>query len=120
MTLQFNPNKPSVTKVYIWATYIPGRRPEFKLHSQRGHALTAFYDRENAILYNWVDDHWVEVFRMENYYDIDHCQICEKPFEVYDGAWSKYNKFRRTGRKWVDLKTDKPKLLRVCRECKNG
>lgn len=46
-----------------WATECPGRSPKFKVHSQRGHALSAVnnqaYNGDQVTLYEMVGDMWV-------------------------------------------------------------
>lgn len=43
--MTFDPNNMEATKktqyTYQWATYIPNRRPQFKVHGLRGHATAA-------------------------------------------------------------------------------
>ena len=38
--MKFNPNQNNV-KNMVWATYIPSRKPNFKLHANRGQAISA-------------------------------------------------------------------------------
>lgn len=72
------PNNP---KAYIWATFIPSRRPQFKVHETKGQATAAIkyqsiYDDdgmyripEDIILYQQQDAEWVEVPFKKNYKD---------------------------------------------------
>lgn len=78
MALEFNPNDMSGPKAPEWATFIPGRKPEFKVHKQRNHALSAFQYRSNFLLFHWEDGKWVEVFRAENWHDDPKKEICDK------------------------------------------
>jgi hypothetical protein len=107
--MDFNPNIPAKRKEFFWATYIPDRRPEFKMHTKRAHALNAAQYRNNYILYQWVDNEWVERSRLENFYD-QKCHYCGYYFEGYQryGGYSE----------WIDKDTDFPKRVRVCYECK--
>lgn len=67
MKIKFDPNqkgnKPPAPR---FATYIPDRRPEWKIHSALGHAKNAFQYRSNAILYEYIDEEWVERARIED------------------------------------------------------
>lgn len=49
----------------MWATYVPGRSPQFKIHVERGHALAACSYHGRFILYKKVDDQWVEHIRQD-------------------------------------------------------
>lgn len=89
MSMEFDPN--SVKKpTYNWATYIPSRNPKFKVHKQRNFAKNAFHYRKGAILYEWVNGRWVEIFRIENL-SFKTCQECgsteERKYRSYDGKW---------------------------------
>lgn len=120
--MDFNPNKPAQTKEYFWATYIPDRRPQFKMYAQRGHALSAFKYRDNGILYTWdkKKEEWTEVYRLENDTKPDNCENCGAPIKVWrksavigtDGYWTYPGE-----RVWVDKKTDHPRLIHVCYDC---
>lgn len=46
-----------------WATYSPGRRPAFKVHSKRGFALNAFMKHGAALLFENLDGRWIERLR---------------------------------------------------------
>lgn len=120
--MQFDPNKPAKTKQFFWATYIPDRRPNFKMHANRGHALNAFQYRSNAILYKWDEkkEEWVEVYRVENWKDNDHpdCEHCGK--RTLDNLMrngGRYWDYNRGSRIWIGKKTDSPKQIWVCRDC---
>lgn len=38
--MKFNPNK-LISKEYKWATFIPDRKPDFKVYHNRGHATSS-------------------------------------------------------------------------------
>jgi hypothetical protein len=63
----FDPNDPRKGD-WIWATFQPHRRPAFKLHMNRGPALTSCGAEAWYILYNWSsqESKWVEVCRVDN------------------------------------------------------
>ena len=67
--MDFDPNFKHKPKTPPYATYIPDRRPEFKLHANVGHAKNAFQYRSNAILYKWDTDidEWIELARIEGF-----------------------------------------------------
>jgi hypothetical protein len=114
MTLEFNPNEPAKTKQFFWATYIPSRRPNFKLHSNRGHALNAFANHFwGAILYKWENDEWVEIYREEkdDAKTSRYCENCGKDLKRPD-----YGSYWGT-KMWIDKKTDKPRRIMACYEC---
>src|SRR5690242_5050196 len=106
--MDFDPNQPSKvaqTKQFFWATFIPNRRPTFKVYSNRGHALNSFQYRDNAILYNWNGTQWEEVYRIENWKDSSNCERCGDPIKYADRAW-------------IDRHTDSPRLITCCFSCK--
>lgn len=112
--MEFNPNKPGITKEFFWATYIPNRRPKFKLHSNRGHALNAvkYEIRHDSILYKWssLEREWIECFRLENYTKPSTCDQCGISLIDPKYSWS-------TGSmRWVD-KDLRPQLICVCKTC---
>ena len=80
MALSFDPNarkKPS----HNWASYVPDRTPQFKVHTGRGQAVNAVhYQRcsqpRGGIVYEWIDGKWVENYRYEKK---DTCVKCGKP-----------------------------------------
>lgn len=106
----FNPNKPALTKSYFWATYIPNRRPDFKLHLNRGHALNAFMYGREGILYQWdkANSWWIEITRVESKGKPKptHCERCGGSDEMSYPRW-----------RWVDKHTDAPRMLQICRTC---
>lgn len=86
MSEPFDPNALTERKrgSYDWATYVPSRRPKFKVHEHRGHAINAMkwhaydYDRSNwrdhvlrpehgCKLYRRQDGKWVELPLLPRY-----------------------------------------------------
>lgn len=98
--MDFNPNKPAKTKKFFWATYIPYRNPEFKMHSQRGHALSAFQYKSDVILYQWdqTKEEWVEVYRIEKIstdtraQNVLYCEKCGD--EIPRNTWGGRHAYR--------------------------
>jgi hypothetical protein len=112
MTMQFNPNKPALTKKYLWATFLPSRNPEFKLHAQENYAKSAFSYRNDGILYMWNSqtEQWDEVFRLEN----GQYETCEHGGSLVQNKWDKkpYHQYKR----WIGRGMDSKKIA-VCRDC---
>lgn len=112
--MDFDPNSISSkkkTKVYEYATYIPGRRPEFKVHWLISHAKSAFQYRNDAILFRLEDGEWKELYRIEDYSEPDNCDNCEV------SLWAQYpgsKPYRRGRRIW---KPRENKLIFVCYDC---
>jgi hypothetical protein len=107
MKMDFDPNKlQKKKKQQIYSTYIPDRRgASFKIHDNRGHALSAFGGRENAILYKLEpDETWTEVYRVEDWSKTrdPYCENCDKRIEYYSYT------------AWVDLDTEFPRLVCFC------
>lgn len=69
----FDPNSPTVG---VWATYIPSRKPKFKVHKTRGHAKSAFHYVSTGILYESVDGEWVERHRSDGWEKSPNCSGC--------------------------------------------
>jgi hypothetical protein len=82
MTLEFDPNNAKDPKTPVWATYVPSRRPNFKTHTNSGHAKNAINYAGRGILYQHIDGVWVEVDRHE---PATHCAHCEQRLET--GGW---------------------------------
>jgi hypothetical protein len=129
--MDFDPNKPGHTKNYFWASYVPGRstKKEFSLHSNRGHALNALQGGGKGILYRWDKEknEWIEFARCEgNLNTRTHCDKCGDALTRYEHThWvgpkrgEKYYVYGGST-KWDDLKTDSPKMIRVCNDCYYG
>lgn len=94
--LEFDPNEKKQPKTPVWATYIPSRTPEWKLHTNRGHAINAINNRASTgygqgspgIIYEYVDGEWVEWDRYER---PDRCAHCGGAFRSSKGEnswWS--------------------------------
>lgn len=72
--MKFDPNKQS-NGGYVWATFIPNRKPKFKLHSNLAQATSALkyrshyvdsdyryeYVPDDCTLWQLVDGEWAEV-----------------------------------------------------------
>lgn len=105
----FDPNRKNKPQIPPFATYIPSRRPEFKVHSNQGHAKNAIngvWPVFPAALYQWQDDKWVEVDRVER---ATHCSRCEKPFDTT------YERYGQTIRELeVSPKYKSPRFCRPC------
>jgi hypothetical protein len=69
-----------------WATLIPGRNPQFKIHTNLGLAHSAIGQRnlgERFAIYKLVDGSWELEWHYEPY---DNCDRCGKPFRD-QAAW---------------------------------
>lgn len=79
--LEFNPNEKKSPKTPVWASYVPARSPEWKLHAGRGQAINAINNRATSygslgspgIIYEFVDGEWVEWDRYERPKECAHC-----------------------------------------------
>ena len=115
--MQFNPNKPGMTKNYFFATFIPDRRPQFKMYSNRGHALNAFQYKDEGILYEWdtTKNEWEEIYREEkDGFTHETCDVCGDSMMRDIGGRS----YKFGQRIWVDRDTDKPHRIQVHYNCK--
>lgn len=83
-----------------WATYIPDRTPAFKIHKQRSHARNAVGNRE-SILYQYINDQWVEILRNEPSKGPRNCDKCGIAVAKWYGVYGQ--------QKWQG-----DKLLTVC------
>lgn len=88
--MNFTPPKLAIP---AWATYVPGRSPEFKAHTNRGYALSAITQGGQGIIYYVKDNEWIEWNRIEREANPEKCDNCQGKYP---------------GRTWVDLKTDAP------------
>lgn len=125
--LEYNPNKPIPT--YEYATYIPGRRPEFKAHRNRGLAHSAMgfrYPNNPSILYHWNGEKWDEIDRYE---PPETCWYCKTVGMYYSYSESKYLENDKQAR-WHSLNCYNGKLERnnfipqfkapvVCGKCRD-
>ena len=79
--IQFDPNTQQIGK---YASYIPNRRPKFKVHKNKGHASNAIsytgwgLPRE-GILYENIGGQWLEYFRWEL---PKECARCNEPITL--------------------------------------
>lgn len=78
--MDFDPNAKRGPKTPEWATYVPDRNPDFKVHKRKADALNAFPYRDNYILYRYDFDtgKWVEQFRIENRPTPEICDRCHR------------------------------------------
>lgn len=68
-----------------WATHIPSRRPEFKIHNKRSHAINAlkvYNPPRTGTIYQWNPEtrEWDEWFSFER---PTECSLCGQPFYPY-------------------------------------
>lgn len=109
----FNPNK----QTHPWATYIPDRKPAFKVHKNRGTALSAFQYGRPGNLYKW--DFlpqsqgvigWVELARVEDK-ELEKCENCGKELYTHHGT----RRYRAVRYVWIG----KPqwKQVQTCDAC---
>lgn len=124
--LQFDPNDKSSPKAPEWATYIPDRNPQWKVYTQRGHALSSFQYKKDVILYQWMTvternelGKWVEVYRIEDWKPDTRCFDCtvstiREGYGGLDRGWGPgmYNAGRRA---WEQ---DPLRIVTVCDDCK--
>lgn len=69
--------------VNVWATYIPYRTPEFKVHRSEGLANNAMGQRgpdESYAKYQLVSGEWVKVFE---HHPAKNCAWCSAPLTGY-------------------------------------
>lgn len=117
---EFDPNVKKGPKAPRWASFIPSRStaPKFKIHMQRNHALNAFSDQPDGILYEWVDGKWVERVRFEGWEKSPTCDDCGTNLLVKNAnKWAKrYGPgfYNRGYTKWVE---DADGALRVGTFC---
>lgn len=96
--MNFNPNDANAPQLPKWATYIPGRRPEFKLHKQKGHATNAVGNHKCGIVYEYVDNEWVERYRLDRKDIVCAIEGCDNrsKYHYYNSVYT------LPGRRWVD------------------
>lgn len=104
----FDPNKVALPE-FTWATYIPDRNPNFKVHKNRGHALNAVDYRKNYILYQRVNDEWIERYRIENLAPEAPCERCTNSASWWSHTWDRDEKGKIA---------EPLKRLRICSTCK--
>jgi hypothetical protein len=105
----FDPNKLEKGQPE-WATFVPGRRTQFKLHSNRGLALNACNFGRTFVLYHWSNNEWVKVEHNRRV-RADKCDLCAVP--VDRGQYT----MRPV---WVFKKTRQPKFKFLCVNCRAG
>lgn len=62
MGLEFDPNSINAN-LKLWASYVPGRRPEFKTHKGSAAAknsINVVWPHREGIIYESVDGKWIE------------------------------------------------------------
>lgn len=80
--MAFNPNK-LPKKEYVWATYIPNRRPQFKLHANQSQATSALKYRSEYVEFDGCDYTYK--------YVPDDCTL----WQMLDGKWKEIDFKRR-------------------------
>jgi hypothetical protein len=74
------PFTPAKVRQYIWATYVHGRSPQFKVHSSEGLANSAIgyhYPQSTVVKYKLQDGEWQE---FEAYEPPTNCDWCNGTF----------------------------------------
>lgn len=136
MSMDFDPN--AAKAKLPWATYVPNRSPKFKMHKQRGHALSANY-YNNYILYKWDSntDRWEEVYRLEDWTpptkDSDtRCDQCGGSLPTYGEYYAKDSAYYQMQHykdrilyhhEWArknDKIVDPPRMVTLCQTCHNA
>lgn len=103
----FNPNDLEKGRPE-WATFVPNRRTQFKLHNSRGVALNACNFGQIFILYQWINHGWVEI-EQNRKFRADKCDMCTVP-----QARAKYV----IRSQWIFKKTKRPKFRFLCFNCR--
>lgn len=113
----FDPNNPKKTN-HLWATYIPYRYPQFKTHTKRAHAslalVNASHTFRDAIMYEYVDNKWVERDRMES---PEACDWCGGTLMFTQERWGKEYTYKICRR--LDKHSARPSYKKpiVCQAC---
>lgn len=111
MTMDFDPNDQPVPVIPKWATFVPGRYPNFKMHKQPTHAKSAISTHGKGVLYEHVDGKWVERANTDSP-DQDVCGVCgESTWREYKG-WG--DQTYRNNRAQIAFKKGTLELTRVC------
>lgn len=118
-----------------WATYSPSRRPSFRVHKLRAHAMAAlrnFGRSSGAILYRHENGRWVEEARFQpSAYRPTRCESCQQPTMTDDMCWDYQTRTRiPTGRKvnsgrYTLVRSrgkilDPVQVMFVCLDCQRG
>lgn len=69
--MDFNPNEKK-RPAWPFATFVPRRKPQFKVHHKRNHAAAALTTYMEGIMYEWVGEEWTEIQRLED----PRCCLC--------------------------------------------
>jgi hypothetical protein len=83
---EFDPNKSFIGERPQWSTYVTSRSPKFKLHTKKNHATAALTTHRGGIIYQWIDDQWVERSRYPTK-NPDQCAHCGDEEVRYENAW---------------------------------
>lgn len=113
MTLKFDPNNQKPPHTPEWATYAPGRKAKWKLHTNLGHAKNAFYAQWEIILYRHEDGRWVEKYRKEGPWP-EECEQCGANL-MEESRYSPGTRHNHGG--WLWAKDKELSFIRVCRKC---
>ena len=106
MRMHFDPNLKHKPVVPPYATYIQNRSPQFKIHTNVGHAKNAINGSGRGIIYQLIDGEWVEIDRHEPQ---TQCAHCEQPFQR--SGW------RRSYTLYKHPATPAYKKPEVCEDC---
>lgn len=91
---------PKVIRQHVWATYVEGRSPAFKVHSSEGLANAAIsnhYPGRSVIKYNLVDGEWKEHTR---FVSPTECEYCNGPLsEKTPWGSTRFGRYRPYGYK---------------------
>jgi hypothetical protein len=113
--MDFDPNKPGATKKHLWATYVPDRRPQFKMYAQQNFAKNSMMHGRPGILYKWNEEseQWDQVHKVEKRWP-KMCERCGSPFKA--SPWgTRGGHFYSTEWNWHWFGLE---LLCVCRDCR--
>lgn len=94
-----------------WATKIPGRNPEFKVHTKESLANSAMSQRnlyESFAKYELVGGEWVLRYKYEPRPD---CDRCHRPYAEMQNRWRARNRPVHARPQWSSIV--------VCSECVN-
>ena len=85
----FDPNSKKKPVTPEYATYLPYRNPQFKIHKTIGHARAALsykWPVEAGILYVYKNNEWVELERSDI---LTNCSLCRISFSavIKENRW---------------------------------
>lgn len=98
-------------EAHVWATLIPGRTPEFKVHRTEGLANSAMSQRgvyASFAKYELVDGEWKRRFL---YVPRSACDRCKAPYAIHETGYSRMRN--------IDSTFDGPNYLApvICNMC---